>query len=96
MPPVFLYPPKHSHSSQAGILVASGQTGLKAIVTSGSTTLGTQTLAPGFNGFSFLGMTTGTVSVKVVNAAGTTIISGSGPIPVSHAPSHVFYELMVA
>ena len=63
--------------------MAAGQSGLKAVVTSGSKTLGTQALTPGFNGFSFLGMTTGTVSVKVVNSAGTTIISGSGPIAVS-------------
>lgn len=69
---------------QAGILVAASQTGLKAVVMSGSTTLGTQTLTPGFNGFSFLGMTVGTVSVKVVNSAGTTVISGSGPVAVSH------------
>lgn len=74
---------KLSNSWQAGILVAAGQTGLKAIVTSGSTTLGTQTLSSGFNGFSFLGMTTGTVSVTVVNSAGTTVISGTGPIAVS-------------
>lgn len=75
--------PVRANLSQAGILVAAGQSGLKAVVTSGSTTLGTQALTPGFNGFSFLGMTTGTVSVKVVNSAGTTIISGSGPIAVS-------------
>jgi glucan endo-1,3-alpha-glucosidase len=50
---------------------------------SGSTTLGTQSLVPGFNGFSFLGMTTGTVSVKVINSDGTTVISGTGSIAVS-------------
>ena len=77
--------------SQAGILVAAGQSGLKAVVTSGSTTLGTQALSPGFNGFSFLGMTTGTVSVQVVNSAGNTIISGSGPIAVSrHGLTAIF------
>jgi glucan endo-1,3-alpha-glucosidase len=74
---------------KAGILVAAGQTGLKAIVISGSTTLGTQTLVPGFNGFSFLGMTTGNVSVSVVNSAGATVISGTGPITVSRGLSHV-------
>lgn len=33
-------------------------------------------------------MTTGSVSVKVVNSAGTTIISGTGPIAVSPATVH--------
>jgi len=76
------------------ILVASGQTGLKAIVTSGSTTLGTQTLIAGYNSFSFLGMTTGVVSVKVVNAAGTTIVSGTGPIAVSRPLSPIVSQLI--
>ncbi len=53
------------------------------MVTSGGITLGTQTLIPSFNGFSFLGITTGIVSVEVVNSAGAIVISGSGPIAVS-------------
>jgi glucan endo-1,3-alpha-glucosidase len=81
--PSFQFHATNTDFQQAGILVAAGQSGLKAVVTSGSTTLGTQTLVPGFNGFSFPGMTTGTVSVKVVNSAGATVISGSGPIAVS-------------
>lgn len=81
---------------QAGILVAAGQTGLKAIVTSGSTTLGTQTLSPGFNGFSFLGMTTGSVSVEVVNSAGSTVISGTGPIAVSHFNCLALNRLLIS
>ncbi|RDL30183.1 Uncharacterized protein BP5553_10461 [Venustampulla echinocandica] len=79
----------------AGILVAAGQTGLKAVVTSGSATLGTQTLNPGFNGFSFPGMTTGTVSVKVVNSAGATVVSGSGPIAVVNTAPLCNYNFQV-
>lgn len=81
------------------ILVASGQTGLSAVVTSGTTTLGTQTLVAGYNGFSFLGMTTGTVSVKVVDSAGTTVVSGTGPIDVSLPSStslHIYkYSVLI-
>jgi hypothetical protein len=81
--------------AQAGILVAAGQTGLSSIVTSGTTTLGTQTLSPGFNGFSFLGMTTGNVSVEVVNSAGTTVISGTGPIAASHSVFRYFLRTIL-
>lgn len=68
---------------QGVILVAAGQTGLSAVVTSGTKTLGTQALNAGFNSFSFLGMTTGTVSVKVVSSVGASVVAGSGKIAVS-------------
>jgi len=72
---------------QAIILVAAGQTGLRAVFTSGNATLGTQSLVAGFNGFSFGGLTTGLVTVKVLSSAGTTLISGTGPISVSYRAS---------
>lgn len=64
------------------ILVAEGQTGLTATVTSGKKQLGTATLVSGFNKFSFDGLTTGSVSVKVTDESGNTVVSGTGPVEV--------------
>ena len=86
LPPLYWVRQKLTHISQAGILVAAGQTDLKAVVTTGGTILGTQTLVPGFNGFSFYNMTAGVVSVAVENSAGAIVISGTGPIEVSTLP----------
>lgn len=75
---------------QSVVLVAEGQTGLTASITSGVAVLGTQALVAGFNAISFDGMTTGQISMKVTNSAGATVISGTGPIDVSFALS--FYS----
>lgn len=40
-----------THVQQAVVVVAPGQSGLEAIVTSGSTILGTQALNVGYNDF---------------------------------------------
>ena len=64
------------------ILVAEGQSGLTATVTSGSTHLGTAALTPGFNQFSFDGLTTGAVSVAVSDSSGQTVVSGTGLVEV--------------
>ncbi|KAH8599849.1 glycoside hydrolase [Bisporella sp. PMI_857] len=79
----------------AVVLVAAGQTGLQAILTSGSTRLGTQNLVAGFNGFSFGGMTTGSVSVRVINSVGTTLVSGTGPIAVVSTATLCNYNFQV-
>ena len=63
--------------------MAAGQTGLRAVITSGTFSLGTQNLVPGFNRLSFDGMTTGPVSVKVLDGSGATVVSGTGPLAVS-------------
>ena len=73
---------------QAVILVRAKQTSLRAVFTSGSTTLGTKTLVPGYNAVSFGGLTAGLVTVKVLNAAGATVVSGTGPIAVSTRDMH--------
>jgi hypothetical protein len=41
-------------------------------------------LKPGYNQFSVSGLTTGTVTTTVTTAAGAAVLSGSGPLPVSH------------
>lgn len=66
---------------QGVVLVAPNQIGLSAVVTSGSTQLGTVTLKPGYNQFSFVGMTTGAVRVEVRDGS-NKIVGGSGPIEV--------------
>ena len=64
------------------ILVAEGQTGLGATVSSGSTQLGTAPLRAGFNSFSFDGLTTGAVRVVVTDDSGNIVVSGTGPLEV--------------
>lgn len=59
-------------------MVAKGQNGLSAVVTSGTTRLGTFNLVQGYNKFSFGGMTTGKVTVEVKNGSGR-VIGGTGP-----------------
>ena len=62
-----------------------GQTGLTVTVTSGNTQLGQASLVEGFNKFSFSGLTTGSVNVKVQQGT-SIIIAGTGPISVSSDP----------
>ena len=62
--------------------MAKGQSGLSVVVTSGSTRLGTANLVPGFNKFTFGGMTTGKVTVEVRNGNGR-VIGGTGPKEVT-------------
>ncbi|KAJ9150800.1 Glycoside hydrolase family 71 protein [Pleurostoma richardsiae] len=76
------------------ILVAKGQTGLIVTVTSGASTLGQATLAEGFNKFSFSGLTTGAVSVRVAQGS-STVISGTGPISVSSSTSLCNFNFQV-
>ncbi|CAM1502598.1 Fc.00g073740.m01.CDS01 [Cosmosporella sp. VM-42] len=76
------------------ILVASGQNGTSVIVTSGSTQLGTTELIPGYNKFSFRGMTAGQVTVEVRNGE-NKVIGGSGSIEVSDSASLCNYNYQV-
>jgi hypothetical protein len=62
--------------------VAKGQTGLSAVVTSGTVRLGTLNLVPGYNKFSFGGMTTGKIIVEVKNGS-TKVVGGTGTKEVS-------------
>lgn len=77
------------------VLVAQGQTGLTATITSGTKVLGTQALVPGFNSIAFEGMTTGQVSMQVKNSAGAVVISGVGPISVVSTSSLCNYNFQV-
>ena len=77
------------------ILVAEGQSGLQAVVTSGTTQLGTKTLTSGFNSFSFDGLTTGKVSVTVTDSSGSTIVGGIGPLEVVDQSAVCNYNFQV-
>ncbi|CAG8954081.1 hypothetical protein HYFRA_00009183 [Hymenoscyphus fraxineus] len=77
------------------ILVAAGQTGLSVTATSGSKNLGTQALNAGYNSFSFTGMTTGTVNVKVVGSNGASVVQGSGKIAVTNQAAICNYNFQV-
>jgi len=79
----------------AVILVAKGNTGFTAVITSGSTQLGTQGLTEGYNGFSFEGLTTGTVVVSVKDSTGNTVVQGTGPIAVVSTAELCNYNFQV-
>lgn len=66
----------------AVVLIAEGVTGYGVSISSGGTTLGTQTLVPGFNSFIVDGLETGTVIVTVTDGSSSTVVSGTGPIDV--------------
>ena len=68
----------------AVVLVAEGEASLRAAVSVGSATLGTQDLSPGFNHFSVSGLLPGTVSLEVTDTgSGAVVASGTGAVPVS-------------
>ncbi|OBT83372.1 hypothetical protein VE02_08364 [Pseudogymnoascus sp. 03VT05] len=86
---------QNAEDSVAGVvLVAPNQIGLTAVVTSGSTQLGTVTLKPGYNQFSFAGMTTGAVRVEVRDGS-NKIVGGSGPIQVTNSAQLCNYNYQV-
>ncbi|KAG9248917.1 glycoside hydrolase [Calycina marina] len=95
----YLGPPQGANTAEdrvtAVVLVASGQSGLKATVTSGSKTLGTANLKTGYNSFSYPGVIAGQVIVKVTNAADAIVISGTGPISVSGGGGPCNYNFQV-
>jgi len=77
-------------SVQVVVLVAEGILTYAVSIVSGSTTLGTQLLVPGYNQYSVSGLTTGTVVVTVKDTLkNAEVISGTGPIAVSF-PSQIF------
>lgn len=80
---------------ETAVMVASGVTGAKMIVTSNGVTIGTYALTTGLNAFEVPGMTAGVVSVKVVDAAGNTLMSGTGSKAVAADASYCNYNPQV-
>ena len=76
------------------VLVAEGQSGLRAVVSQGGSQLGTAQLSPGFNSFVIENMGTGSVSVEVQGVNGS-VISGTGPIEVTAVSDLCNYNYQV-
>jgi glucan endo-1,3-alpha-glucosidase len=65
-------------------------------ISSGSTTLGSQALVPGFNRFSVSNLTVGSVSVSVTDASsGAAVVAGTGPLEVVQTSDLCNYNFQV-
>ncbi|KAA8575569.1 hypothetical protein EYC84_004708 [Monilinia fructicola] len=69
-------------SVTAVVLVARGVEGLKGSISVGGKVWGSKALSEGFNTLVVSNITTGTVSMSVVDGAGTVVVSGKGPLDV--------------
>ncbi|KAM3086493.1 hypothetical protein ACMFMG_000626 [Clarireedia jacksonii] len=80
----------------AVVLVAKGVTGLQASIEVGGTVLGTQALNAGYNVVSVSNITTGAVSMKVVDeASGTVVVKGTGSLEVVGSAKLCNYNFQV-